>query len=52
MNNKNLKTIDFIKPLLEKHILLLNLLRDEDKVLKGFIWREKERPITNGRYFY
>ncbi|WP_372767318.1 OstA-like protein [Lutibacter sp.] len=50
MENNEIETIDFIeKP--EGKTYPPSKLPEKEKILKGFIWREKERPLNNDGIF-
>lgn len=50
MLNKEINTIDFIKKP-DGKTYPPSKIKENDKLLKGFIWREKERPLTKEDIF-
>jgi len=45
LKNNDATDIAFLtKP--DHHILPINLVKEDDKILKGFLWKPKERPVS------
>ncbi|NLP58764.1 hypothetical protein HGB55_11305 [Lutibacter sp. B1] len=50
MDNNEIESIDFVKSA-DGKTYPLSLLLENDKILRGFIWREEEQPLTKEAIF-